>query len=107
MGKSLKNSWGGRRNSYLTEQEEIKFLSQFEADAKKENLVSAVKIHEALEKRLGVSISFSTTTRLLERQGWKKVKTDKRQRALQSAKKGGKAQSKLKNYQSVWIKCAK
>jgi transposase len=73
-----KQTWGGRRNFLMTEKEEKKFLSKFIEDAKKGYLVSAVPIHEALIKKLGHDVPYSTTTRMLERNNWRAVKPDTR-----------------------------
>ncbi|MDR2436855.1 MAG: hypothetical protein LBD17_02105 [Endomicrobium sp.] len=96
----LKKSWGGRRHMYLTQEEEIKFLGQFVKEAKKGTFVSASLIHETLIKYIGKKVSLSTTTRLLERNGWRKVLPD----AIE-AKIDDKLQKNLKkdHLQSVWL----
>ena len=71
-----KKTWGGRRNSILTIDEEKEFLSQWLDQATTGGVLTVPPIHAALITRLGYSISISTTYRLLARHGWRKVQPD-------------------------------
>jgi hypothetical protein len=71
-----KSSWGGRRRSSMTVEEEREFLSQWEAKAKSGGVLSVPPIHAALVGRLGHDTPISTTYRLLARHGWRKVQPD-------------------------------
>lgn len=73
-----KRSWGGRRRSSLTLEEEKEFLSAWEAEASVGGVLSVPPIHAALVKRLGRDIPPSTTYRMLARHGWRKVQPDTR-----------------------------
>jgi hypothetical protein len=95
-----KESWGGRRHTYLTQEEETAFLATFIEESRKGAIVSATIIHEALIKYIGHSISLSTTTRLLERNGWRKVVPD-----TQHPKADFQLQEefKKKHFRSAWL----
>lgn len=71
-----KKTWGGRRNSVLTIDEEKEFLSQWQDQATAGGVLTVPPIHAALIARLGYSIPISTTYRLLTRHGWRKVQPD-------------------------------
>lgn len=71
-----KNTWGGRRNSSMTIEEEQEFLSQWQLQAEIGGVLTVPPIHAALVKRLGHDIPMSTTYRLLARHGWRKVQPD-------------------------------
>ncbi len=73
-----KRSWGGRRRFTMTLEEEREFLADWEDRALAGAIHSVFPIHDALEKRLGHDIILSTTYRILERHGWKKVYPEKR-----------------------------
>ena len=73
---TTKNSWGGRRNSSMTFEEEREFLAQWEAKATSDGVLTVPPIHTALVERLGHAMPMSTTYRLLARHGWRKVQTD-------------------------------
>ena len=64
---------GGRRNQYLTFEEEVEFLRPFLAKAEAGGVLDAAAIKAAFEARVGTSVAKSTIYRLLERQGWRKV----------------------------------
>lgn len=74
-GVDLK-SWGGRRRSVLTLEEEKEFLSTWETEAKAGGVLSVPRIHSALIERLGRDIAVSTTYRMLARNKWRKVQPD-------------------------------
>lgn len=64
---------GGRRNEYLSQQEEVTFLAPFIEQAAQGEIVTAKLIQEAFEQRLGHEVDESTIYRLLQRHGWRKV----------------------------------
>jgi transposase len=71
-----KKTWGGRRNSSITIEEEREFLSQWQEQATKGGVLIVSPLHAALVERLGHAIPQSTTYRLLARHGWRKVQPD-------------------------------
>jgi transposase len=71
-----KKTWGGRRNSSMTIEEEREFLSQWQEQATKGGVLTVPPLHAALVERLGHAIPQSTTYRLLARHGWRKVQPD-------------------------------
>jgi transposase len=73
-----KKTWGGRRNSSLTIEEEREFLSQWKEKAVAGEVLTVPPIHAALVERLGHHTHMSTTYRLLARHGWRKVRPDTR-----------------------------
>jgi len=73
-----KASWGGRRNEHLTLEEEESFLVAWVDKAVHGGVLTVPPIHCALMERLGKEIPISTTYRLLERHGWRKVEPDTR-----------------------------
>jgi transposase len=64
---------GGRRHSYLTEQEEQDFMEGFMLQAQKGHISTVSQIKEAYEKQIGKTVHKTTIYRLLERMGWRKV----------------------------------
>lgn len=64
---------GGRRNSYLSVEEEQQFMSQFIEDAKKGHVATAAMIKIAFENIVGHKVNKTTIYRLLERTGWRKI----------------------------------
>ena len=64
---------GGRRNHYLSLEEETAFLAPFLAKGEAGGLLNVSEIKAAFEARIGTSIAKSTIYRLLERHGWRKV----------------------------------
>ncbi len=71
-----KRTWGGRRNSSMTIEEERVFLCQWQEQATRGGVLTVPPIHAALIERLGHTIPLSTTYRLLARHGWRKVQPD-------------------------------
>lgn len=71
-----KRTWGGRRNSSMTIEEEREFLSHWQEQAARGGVLTVPPIHAALVERLGHTIPLSTTYRLLARHGWRKVQPD-------------------------------
>jgi transposase len=71
-----RDEWGGRRNSLLSEQEEIKFLNGYYEQSLKGEIVHVKIIHNDLEQILGRSIPIASTYNMLHRNGWRKLKPD-------------------------------
>lgn len=64
---------GGRRNEYLSKEEEATFLAPFIERAAQGEMVTAKLIHQAFEQRLRHEVAESTIYRLLQRHRWRKV----------------------------------
>lgn len=64
---------GGRRNEYLSQDEEVAFLAPFIEQAASGEIVTAKRIQQTFEQRLGHDVDESTIYRLLERHRWRKV----------------------------------
>jgi transposase len=64
---------GGRRNEYLSKDEEAAFLAPFIERAAQGEIVTAKVIHHAFEQHLGHNVDESTIYRLLQRHEWRKV----------------------------------
>jgi transposase len=66
---------GGRRRQSLTVEQDQAFLQPFVARAAKGEIATVAEIHQALSQRGGHPVDDSTTSRLLNRQGWSKPGT--------------------------------
>ena len=64
---------GGRRNQYLTIDEEAEFLKPFLGKAEMGGILSVKEIKIAFEALVGHLVAKSTIYRMLERSGWRKV----------------------------------
>jgi len=64
---------GGRRNAYLSQDEEIVFLAPFLERAAQGDIVTVKLIHLAFEQHIGHTVDDSTIYRLLQRHQWRKV----------------------------------
>ena len=64
---------GGRRRSYLTEEEEKVLLSDIEKKAIKGGVVEIGKVHRLFEEKVGGKVAKNTAYRLLHRHGWRKI----------------------------------
>lgn len=64
---------GGRRNEYLSIDEERAFLAPFVARAETGELVTIREIYQAFEKQIDSTVAESTVYRLLARHNWRKV----------------------------------
>jgi hypothetical protein len=73
-----KASWGGRRNAFLSIEEEESFLAPWVAQAEYGGVLTVPPIHCALMDQLGESFPISTTYRMLARHGWRKAAPDTR-----------------------------
>jgi transposase len=68
--------WGGRRNSLMTEDDEAAFLEQWREAALSGEIVNLKDLHIAHAEAVGKSIPISSTYRMLERNGWRKISPD-------------------------------
>lgn len=68
-------SGSNRSNSYMAEAEEKEFLMPFINNAKKGLFGTINEIKQAFEKKIGKKVPESTITRLLKRNGWRKITT--------------------------------
>jgi transposase len=66
---------GGRRHEHLTVPEEKEFLAAQEEQARKGLLLTARKIKESYEKKVGRAVAESTVCRMLRRHHWRRVST--------------------------------
>jgi transposase len=64
---------GGRRNEYLTFEEEKELLAPFFELAKQGELTTAAQIKQAFEKKVGHKVDETTIYRLLKRHEWRKL----------------------------------
>jgi transposase len=64
---------GGRRNEYLTLEEEEQFLAPYFAQAEAGEITTTAEIWKAFESRVGHHVDDSTIYRLLNRHGWRKL----------------------------------
>ena len=71
-------SWGGRRRTLMSEQEEQEFLRPWAEQALAGGVLVLSPIRAALAQRLGRKVATSVVYRFLERHGWRKVAPDTR-----------------------------
>lgn len=64
---------GGRRNNYLSVEEERKLLAPFVERAEAGGMLNVAEIQQAYQQRTGAEVAPSTIYRLLDRHGWRKV----------------------------------
>lgn len=64
---------GGRRNQYLTVEEEAAFLQPFLAKAEAGGILNILEIKAAFEAKAGRPVAKTTVYRLLKRWNWRKV----------------------------------
>lgn len=64
---------GGRMHSYMSLEEESKFLSGFLLQAEKGNIVTVQIIKESFEKKIGKQVHISAIYRLMKRHNWRKL----------------------------------
>jgi len=64
---------GGRRNEYLSKDQEAAFLAPFIERARQGEIVTAKLIQQAFEQRVGHDVDESTIYRLLQRHQWRKL----------------------------------
>lgn len=66
---------GGRRNEHMTPKEEAEFLATHLDQAKKGRLLTARKIKESYEEKVGQAVPESTVCRMLARHHWRIIST--------------------------------
>lgn len=64
---------GGRRNCYLSWDEEKQLIESFRAKAVKGHIATALEIKLAYEEKVGCQVHQTTIYRLLERHQWHKI----------------------------------
>ena len=64
---------GGRRNQYLTPEQEKAFLESFKKKATRGEITTVAQIKEDYEKLVGQRVHKTTIYRLLERHEWRKI----------------------------------
>lgn len=64
---------GGRRNSYLSLEEEKAFLAPFFERAQRGEIATVAELQRAFEAQIGQAVDDSTIYRLLHRHGWHKL----------------------------------
>ena len=64
---------GGRRNAYLTLEEEEEFLSRFVQRAAQGGILVVSEIKATFEAKIGQKVPKSTIYRMLARHGWRKI----------------------------------
>jgi transposase len=74
----IDSSWGGRRNAYLTPEDESRFLMQFLEEALDGKLVTIEKIHKAFNELVEETVEKSTIYMMLKRNNWRKLMPDKK-----------------------------
>lgn len=99
-GPKAKRNWGGRRQSLLTEAEEIEFLQPWLESARAGSLVVVSPIRAALAQRLGQPVKASVVYRLLARHGWRKVAPDTRHPKSEPAAQEAWKKNSRKHWQS-------
>jgi transposase len=72
---AIRRPKGGRRHQYLTLREEAEFLETHVRQAKKGWVLTARKIKETYEKKVGHRVADSTVCRMLKRHDWRIVST--------------------------------
>jgi transposase len=65
----------GRKNYYLSYEDEVKFLKTYETKASSEQIATVLEIKKVYEKRVGHKVHKTTIYRMLKRHGWFKVGT--------------------------------
>jgi transposase len=64
---------GGRRNQYLTLEQEKAFLATFKQKAAKGEIATTAQVKLAYEKLVGQTVHKTTIYRLLDRHEWRKI----------------------------------
>lgn len=73
-----RKSWGGRRRTLMSEDEEREFLRPWTEQALAGGILVLSPIRAALAQRLGRKVATSVVYRFLARHGWRKVAPDTR-----------------------------
>jgi transposase len=77
-GNAKRPSWGGRRRTLMSEQEEQEFLRPWAEQAVAGGVLVLSPIRAALAQRLGRKVATSVVYRFLARHGWRKMAPDTR-----------------------------
>jgi transposase len=95
-------SWGGRRRSMMTLEEEKAFLAPWAEQARGAGVLGVSPLRAALAEKLGrKKVAASVVYRLLARHGWRKVAPDTRHPKSDPA-----AQAEWKeNFRKRWLPC--
>lgn len=64
---------GGRRNSYLSKEEEELFVNSYLEKAREGQIITAMEIKEDFEKKIGKKVNKTTIYRMLKKHGWRKI----------------------------------
>jgi len=64
---------GGRRNSYLSWEQEKQLIDSFKEKARRGQIATAIQIKQAYEQKCGFPVHKTTIYRLLERHQWRKI----------------------------------
>jgi transposase len=64
---------GGRKNSYMTIEEETNFINAYISEAQKGQVITAGEIKEDFEKAIGKKVHKTSIYRLLDRHNWRKI----------------------------------
>ena len=65
---------GGRRNQFMTFEEEAEFLKDFIESAGEASLLVVNEIKAAMEEKVGQEVHKTTVYRILKRHDWRKIK---------------------------------
>ena len=96
-----KGTWGGRRNAWMTFEEEAKFLAPWLEQAASGAVVVISPIRAALAQHLGQTVKASVVYRLLARHGWRKVAPDTRHPKSNPAAQEAWKKNSPKHWQSL------
>lgn len=64
---------GGRKNCYMSIEDEIEFLSKYIKDARLGKIATIAKIKSDFDKKVGNDVHKTTIYRMLERHNWRKI----------------------------------
>lgn len=96
-----KKKWGGRRNCWMSWEEEVAFLAPWIEGAASGTLVVVSPVRAALAQRIGQPVKASVVYRMLARHGWRKVAPDTRHPKCDPIAQ----EDWKKNYRKRWNSC--
>jgi transposase len=76
--KEQQGTWGGRRHSLMTFEQEESFLDKFFEKAKEGTILTVNELHAEFNNESGTKAAKTTIYNLLSRHSWRKVKPDTR-----------------------------
>lgn len=94
--------WGGRRRALLSWEEEQAFLTEWQSQAERGELVVLTPLRAALDKKLGRRVEPSVVYRMLARHHWRKVAPDTRHPKTDPSVQ---AEWEKKRYPKSWRPC--